>query len=317
MKRYLLIIVALCAMSAAAQQQPAPPQSPAGPSAMDDARNVVAIVNGEVITREKLDQLYQRLGSQMRMQYEKTGGKGQFLENYIRKRLMIQEALKSGFDKRADVIAEMEAAKESALFDRYIRDVVSAPIVTDAAIRKYYEENKEQFAIPETAKVRHIIVTAQQTGPQARSKEQALEIIRGVAAELHKHRPADNTEGARRVFLSRFAEAAQKVSEDGSAPSGGDLGWVEKGVLDPKFEAAAFAMQPGTLSGVVETSFGYHLIFVEEKRPATTEPFDEVRSAVREFLMAQNAATVVETVNKLTNELRGSSKITVFPENIR
>lgn len=311
MKRYLLIVLAaLSAVSAAARQ------APAAPAAQDEAKKIVAVVNGETITRAKLDQLYDRLGTQMRAQYEKTGGKGAFLENYIRKRLLIQEALKMNFHQRPDVIAELEAARESALFDRYVRDVVSEPIVTEAAIRKYYDENKAQFAYPDRARIRHIIITANQNGPNPRTKEQALELAKQVATELNQHRPVDKSPGAIRVFLSRFAEVAAKYSEDSSAQSGGDLGWVDKGYLDTKFDEAAFNMPVGALSGIVETQFGYHLIFIEDKRPAGTEPFEEARHAIREFLMAQNATTVVERVNRLTNELRGTSKISVFPENL-
>jgi parvulin-like peptidyl-prolyl isomerase len=312
----LLGLTLVAALPLAAQQQTAAPAAATAPAAAGDAKSVVAIVNGETITRAKLDQLYSRLGSQMRAQYEKTGGKGQFLENYLRKRLLVQEALKTGFDKRPDVVAEMDAAKESALFDRYVRDVVAAPIVTDAAVRKYYDEHLEDFGVAEKVKVRHIIITANESGPRPHTREQALEIIRVVAAELHQYRPLDDSPGHVQVFLNRFAEAARKYSEDPTGASGGDLGWVERGVFDAKFEEAAFNIRPGVLSGVVETPFGFHLIFVEGKKPASTEPFDEAKSAIKEYLMAQNAAGVVETVNKLTNELRSASKVSVFPENL-
>ena len=70
MRCFLIPIIALAAIPLAAQQQPAP-----HPAASAGARKVVAVVNGETITLEKLDQLYDRLGTQMRDQYEKTGGK--------------------------------------------------------------------------------------------------------------------------------------------------------------------------------------------------------------------------------------------------
>ena len=79
----------------------------------------------------------------------------------------------------------------------------------------------------------------------------------------------------------------------------------------------AFGMPKGTMSGVVETKFGYHLIFVEDKRPAGTQPYEEVRAAIREFLLSQRATEVMTAVNKLTNELRVASKVTLFPENIK
>lgn len=312
MKHFLYVAFALAALPAAAQQANVP-----HPEADDPKKAIVAVVNGETITREKFDQLWDRAGTQMRTQYEKTGGKGAFLDNYIKKRLVIQEALKSGFDKQPTVALELEAARESAIFDRYLRDVVSSSIVTDAAVRKYYEDNREEFAIPESVKVRHIVVTAGDSGPNARTRERARELIGVAAKELLAARPATESEAASRIFLSRFAVAASRYSEDAATSGqGGDLGWVQRGSLDQKFEEAAFNMRPGIMSGIVESAYGYHLILVEEKRPAGTEPFESVRSAIREFLMNESATAVVEQVNRLTNELRNVSKVSVFPENL-
>jgi peptidyl-prolyl cis-trans isomerase C len=281
----------------------------------------VAVVNGETITAQKLDKLYERLGAQMREQYEKAGGKSAFLENYVRKRLVIQEALKSGFDKRADVQADMEASKESTLFDRYVRDVVSANVVTDAGAHEYYDQHKDEFATPERIHVRHIVITASSAGPQARTKGQALEIIKRLATRLREAnsitREITDPKAAAQLRVNQFAQMARQNSEDASAPSGGDLGWLIRGQLDPDFEAAPWALTPGMPSGIVETKFGYHLILVEEKQPAGSESFDHAKSSIREFLMTQHAAEVMETVSKLTNELRAHSKVAIYPENIK
>ncbi|HEX8151795.1 MAG TPA: peptidylprolyl isomerase [Thermoanaerobaculia bacterium] len=310
MKRYLLIALASLAALPLAAQAPA-----AAAAAQDDGKKVVAVVNGEAITRARLDQLWERAGQQMRSQYEQNGGKSAFLENYISKRLMIQEARKAKFDQRPEVVAELEAARESALFDRYVRDVVSESIVSEAAIRKYYDENKDQFSMPERAKLRHIILNNTQAGANPRTKEQSLELMKKIAAELG--RPTDRTPAGTQAFLTRFAAAAAKYSEDATAQSGGDLGWTERGYLDATLDQAAFSVPVGMLSGIVETPFGLHLIFVEDRKAATTESFEDARPAIREFLMAQNATSVVERLNRLTGELKANSNITVFPENVQ
>lgn len=289
--------------------------------AQKEAQKPVAVVNGETITAQKLDQLYERLGTQMREQYEKAGGKPAFLENYVRKRLLIQEAVKAGFDKRAEVQADMEASKESTLFDRYVRDVVSSSIVTDAAVREYYDKHQDEFATPERIHVRHIVITASNSGPRARTKEQALEIIKRVATDLRERnvatRAVTDPKAAAQMRVNQFAQLARQNSEDASGPSSGDLGWLAKGQLDPDFEVVAWALTPGLASGIVETKFGYHLILVEEKEPAGIESFDHIRPSIREFLMTQHAAEVMETVSKLTNELRAHSKVAIYPENIK
>jgi len=313
MKRMLVLSVAVLALPLVAQQTPAP-------AAPAPAPKQVALVNGEVITADKLDYMWDNLGMQMREQYLAAGGKMAFLENYLRKRLIIQEAIKRGFDKRGDVATDMAAASESALFDRYVRDIVAAPIVSDADIRKYYVEHPDEFQQPEKIKVRHIVITAGNQGPAAKTKEQALERIKTISADLLAHhletRSADQ-EAVKRLDLIYFADAARKYSEDGSAASGGDLGWQPKGVFDEAFEDAAWHLLPGAMSGVVETKFGYHLILLEDKKPAGTQPLDEVRAGVREFLLNQKASDIMTAVNKLTNELRMTSKVTLFPENVK
>lgn len=312
MKRMLLVSLAALALPLAAQQQPA-----ASPS----ADPVVATLNGETITSSKLDAMYNRLSPSMREQYNSNGGKAGFLDNYLRKRLLVQEALKQGFDKRPEVQAEMETAKESALFDRYVRDVVASQIVSDAVVKKYYDDHADEFMAPERIKVRHIVITGNGAGPRPKSKEQALEIAKQALAELREKiagvRGADEAT-AQRIKLSYFEQLARKYSEDGSAESGGDLGWQSKGGgLDPQFEEVAFKLEPGTPSGIVETKFGYHIIWVEDKAPAGRESLDRVKPILREYLLAQHAADVMGAVTRLTNELRAQSKMSIYPENIR
>src|SRR5207248_2973803 len=244
-----------------------------------------------------------------------------FLDNYLRKRLLVQEALKQGFEKRPEVQADMENAKEAALFDRYVRDVVGSQIVTEAVLKKYYDDHADEFMAPERIKVRHIIVMANGVGPKPKSKEQALDLIKQVSAELREkvagvHAADEAT--TQRVRLSYFETLARKYSEDGSAQSGGDLGWQSKGGgLDPQFEEVAFKLEPGMPSGIVETNFGYHLIWVEDKEPAGRESFEHVKPILREFLLTQHASEVMQAVTRLTNELRTNSKVSIYRDNIK
>src|ERR1051326_7183301 len=146
----LSLVLGLASVAAFAQQ-------PAAPAATSDSQpKPVVIVNGDIITDQKLDQLYSEMGAQMREQYEKNGGKRAFLDNYLRKRLIVQEAIKHGFDKRPDIQAEVEEAKEAALFQAYIREEIASSVVTEADIKKYYEDNKANFATPEAINVRHL-----------------------------------------------------------------------------------------------------------------------------------------------------------------
>ena len=307
MKRIIVAAVATLISVAGSAQT-------AAPAAPPEDQKIVAVINGETITRSKLDSLYNNMSPQMHAQYERSGGKMAFLDNYVAKRLLLQEAMKSGFDKRPEVQGAIEAAKESAIFDRYVKDVVAAPIVTEAEMRKYYDEHKADFAMPESAKVRHIVITWNN-----KSKQDAMDIIKRAATEIRAGAPSlrDPSPEAKQILLSRFMAAARKFSEDASASAGGDLGWVSRGTLDKNFEDAAFNMGPGTISGIVESQFGYHLIFVEATKAAGTQPFDDVKADLREFLISQHSADLMGAVTRLTNELRANSKLSFYPENIK
>jgi peptidyl-prolyl cis-trans isomerase C len=288
------------------------------PQRTNDGDKPVAVINGEIISAARLDQLWSRVPAQVKTQYKANGGKSAYLNNYIGKRLLVQEALKHGFDKQADVQSDLQAARESTLFDRYVRDVVAAPIVTEAEVRKYYDEHPDDFKVAEKIKVRHIVMMANPAAPNGKTKEEALAEMQRISQELFPFfHGTDESEATKLARLRKFAELAAHYSDDGSAQQGGDLGWVDKGALDPQFEEAAFALPIGKLSGIVETRYGYHLILVEEKKPAGLQPFDEAAPDIHEFLMAQHSAEVINTVQKLTNELRLASKVAVYPENIR
>jgi peptidyl-prolyl cis-trans isomerase C len=311
MKRIALAAIAALASLASFAQQP-PAAAPAAPQPKP-----IAIINGDVITTDKLDFLYDRINQQMRAQYESKGGKAAFLDNYLRKRLIVQEAIKHGFDKRPEVQAEMDAAKESALFEAYIREEVSKSVVTEAEIRKYYDAHQNEFGTPEAVNVRHIILMFNGAGPHPKSKQQAADQLERIAEDLRQSTNAFTTPEAKsHVLQTRFSEAAQKYSEDGVSSNGGSLGWVTRGKLDPKFEDMAFSLQPGTMSPVIETPFGYHLIYVDAKRPAGIKTFESVRADVRATLQAQRMADIMQAVTKLSNELRNDSKVSLFPENL-
>ena len=297
----LILLVAIPAVA----QQPAP---------TDESQKPVAVVNGEVITKAKLDSLYANIPAQMRLQYEKTGGKKAYLDNYVSKRLMIQEALKTSYDQRPEVKLVTEAARESALFDRYIRDVVASNVITEADIRKYYDEHMNDYRTPERVEVRHIVVSWKD-----RTKEEARRRAEQALAELMPYRiaPNANTDAGRQMLSARFADAARRFSEDGVAQEGGYLGWAGRGQYDKGFEDAAFGMKAGTMSGIIETPYGYHLILVENKEDAGVVPFENARGSAREILLGKKMTEIMAAVTRMTNELRQSSKVAIYPENIR
>ncbi|HEU4889748.1 MAG TPA: peptidyl-prolyl cis-trans isomerase [Thermoanaerobaculia bacterium] len=301
MKRCLIILaVAALAVPLFAQQAATPL-----------AKNVVAVVNGESITAEQLDLLWDRIGAKMRAQYEKTGnGKFRFLENYVSKRLLIQLATEADFDKSPAVQAELEAAKEAALFDLYVRDVVASQIVTEEMMRKFYADHAAEFGHPETAKVRLI-----QVSKEKHSVEEARLLLSDILKNLFTVRMSSGNN--HQVLSDAFAAAAKKSSEHASAAAGGDLGWITREGLDPAIREGVFTMQPGSMSGILESGTGLSLVLVEDRAPAWTESYESARAGIREYLLGTNSQKVVEAVSRATRELRASSKVTLYPDNLK
>ncbi len=147
--------------------------------------------------------------------------------------------------------------------------------VADDELRRAYDGNQARFGQPERRTVRHILLTVP---PDADA-----DAVAGVFAEIQAVRK--RIEGG-----EPFDAVAKAVSKDpGSAAEGGSLGEIEKGIMDPAFEEAAFSLAAGALSEPVRSRFGYHLIQVETIKPAAVKPFEEVREQLRAELARQKA----------------------------
>jgi len=100
-----------------------------------------------------------------------------------------------------------------------------------------------------------------------------------------------------------FAALAKEFSQCPSGSKGGDLGYFAQGQMAKPFEDAAFALMPGEISDVVETTFGYHLIKVNDKTPETVLAFDDIKDGLKRYLTQQKVQQeVVLYVQKLKEQ---------------
>ena len=107
-----------------------------------------------------------------------------------------------------------------------------------------------------------------------------------------------------------FAELARQHSEDiATAPNGGDLDFMYKGVFDPAFDEAIAKLKKGEVSGVVKSQFGYHIIKLNETRPAEPVPFEEVKASIQQYLFTTEAKQLVE---RYIDSLRKKAEIKIF-----
>jgi peptidyl-prolyl cis-trans isomerase D len=143
-------------------------------------------------------------------------------------------------------------------------------IVTPQDIESFYNSNAQQFQTPEQVRASHILLKTE-------GKDEAA--VRKQAEDILKQAKAPGAD---------FAALAKKYSEDdGSKANGGDLDYFTKGRMVPEFEQAAFALQPGQISDLVKSQFGFHIIKVVDKKPAATRTLDEARTQIQETLTAQ------------------------------
>lgn len=155
--------------------------------------------------------------------------------------------------------------------------------VSDGEVQKYYTENQAKFSEEEQVKARHILLMVDQNAPKAES-DAVLKQIRDIAAQI---KTADD-----------FAQMAAKYGQDGTKNAGGDLGWFSKGQMVKEFADAAFTLPKATLSEPVRTQFGYHLIWVDDKKEARQIPFDEVKDSIRTTIAVEKVnANLSQTVD--------------------
>ncbi len=136
--------------------------------------------------------------------------------------------------------------------------------VKESDLKAFYEEKKTQFTQPEKRKLSHILIAVNDD----RTADDALAQAQSIKSELSS---------------KTFSELAKEYSEDlGSAKSGGELGWMEKGLFVPEFEQAAEALSRGDVSEPIKTQFGYHLITVTELQPEHTQTYEQVKAELEQ-----------------------------------
>ncbi|MDP3786433.1 MAG: peptidyl-prolyl cis-trans isomerase [Candidatus Omnitrophota bacterium] len=244
---------------------------------------IVAEVGKEKITLEEMDKMIGDIPKQY--QAMALTNKAMFLDSIINQKLLYGEALKQNVEKNAEVKKQIEEATKEIVIREYLKKEIEQKVaVSDADAKAYYDGNKDKFKEPEKIKVFHILVD---------NEAEAKDILAKLKAG------AD------------FAALAKEKSKDASKENGGELGFIAKGQTVPEFEQAAFALQPGQLSDVVKTQFGYHIIKVNEKQPEKELSFDEVKDQLKQMLLSQKQK---DRFDSLLKELKDRNKVVIYKD---
>jgi parvulin-like peptidyl-prolyl isomerase len=301
-----------------AQAPPGPPAPPARAQATD-ATKPAATVNGEPITIGELDAILRREGPAA---VEMPEGKkremrlsllGAMIDDVLLQQFLRQNGPKvdpNEVNKRLSEVVEglkkqgktlQDFLKESGMTEAQVRaDVVNilqwrdyvVSKISDADVKKYYDENKDHFDRV-VVRASHIVLRVPATASDG-EKQAAVLKLRGLRQEIAAGK-------------LDFAEAAKKHSQCPSAPQGGDIGVFSRklSMVDEAFAKTAYQMQPGQVSDVVQTEYGYHLIKVTERKPGTPSDFTKQKEEVRELC-------VWELRQNLLAQMRKAAKIEVL-----
>ena len=212
--------------------------------------------------------------------------------------------------------------KEEIKIDKLIEKVAKLE-VTDKEIAKFYKENPDKFTHPDMVRASHILIEANPeqirqdiisrdkkgllNAEQIEEKvKEAVDKVKAKADEL-RVKAASNPEG--------FEKLARENSQDpGSKDKGGDLGFFAKGQMVPEFEAVAFTIAPNQVSEVVQTSYGYHIIIVTDRKKAGKDSLDEVKEDIRAYLLRQKK---VAALDKMFAGLKSTAKIEYLDEDFK
>jgi peptidyl-prolyl cis-trans isomerase C len=291
------------------------------------AQEIIAVVNDSTITRSDLMWEEAHLMQEMRLRKTPLPGeqlpqlRAELLDNLIDRELLYQQAQEkniqirdrwveraltefkahAGSDAAYAAFLEKSGMSEDQLREqlgkglivqRLLRREVARSIkVSEAEMQTFYRNNPEFFFRKEQIRLRHILIKVDGNALSTQRGEALLK-IQEIQSKLQA--------GA------NFGALALDYSEDASRDRGGDIGVVERTLLVPAFAEAAFALQPGEISDIVETRFGYHLIQLVDRIPSSTMAYRNVRTKIERTLRRNKEKAAAE---KYLGRLRARSTI--------
>ena len=194
--------------------------------------------------------------------------------------------LKSFYQSHLSTYANSIPEKRKAKYAVIDTNKIEASIqVTPDDLNNYYRDHRDAYRVPEQVKVSHILIKTPLPGADGKVDEKG-------AAEA-QHRAQDLLKQIKSG--AKFEDLAKKYSEDpGSAKEGGSLGWIGRGQTVPEFEKTAFSLPKGQTSDLVKSSYGFHIIRVDDKQDAHLKPLDEVKGDIEPALKHQKAQQIAQ-----------------------
>jgi peptidylprolyl isomerase len=209
------------------------------------------------------------------------GAMDRLARNELVRQSIVAEAKQQGWDRRPEVLYQMERARETALLQAYVNNLARpAPTYpSEDEIKGFYEASKDSLTVPAEYQLAQIFVASGDAADKAAAAA-AQKKAADLAARVQKA-PAD------------FAKIAKEASEHkDSAPKGGELGWVPEPQLLPEIRAAVVRMTKGEVSAPIRTVAGWHVVRLIDRKPSVVRPLAEVREQIVATMRLRKAQDV-------------------------
>jgi peptidyl-prolyl cis-trans isomerase D len=241
--------------------------------------------------------------SDVRREFEKQNVKERFDYAVLRKDDLLKQIKPSEAELKAfyqsnkatynNSIPEKRKVQYVALDTAKIEAGVS---VSREDLQGYYDQHRDDYRVPEQVNVSHILIKTPLPGPDGKVDPKGVEEARKKTEDVLKQLKGGGN----------FADLAKKYSEDtGSGKNGGSLGWIGKGRTVPEFEKTAFSLAKGATSDLVQSSYGFHIIRLDDRQAAHVKTLDEVKDQIEGTIKQQKAAqAAANQVNGLLAQAR-------------
>ncbi|HUH01482.1 MAG TPA: peptidyl-prolyl cis-trans isomerase [Kofleriaceae bacterium] len=271
------------------QRRALPPQSP------DELAAPIAKVDDIVITIGELQERINRQSPYIRQRYTSLEQKREFLDNLIRFEVMAKEAFKRGFDKDPDVVRTMKQVMIQKLMKDQFENTLKPEDITDAEMKVFYEQHKDEYNKPEEVRVSAIVL---------KSKAQAAKVAKEALGE-----PGSSNKGFRELVTKYSTDDKTKIR-------GGDLRYFAMDTMEvPKavVEAAFKLGKTGDVAGPITAGNQHYIIKQTGKRKAITKSFESVKRQIQNRLYRDKRT---DSQKAFITGLRQSAKIEVFEGNL-
>jgi len=240
------------------------------------ASEILATVNGEDITQKDVNEFVIKSIPGANYSVLNDVQKKAVVNQMVERKLFLVDAKKIHIENDRNYQQELKKLRENLMLDYWMKKKVEEIEISDKDAGKYYQDNIQKFVTPASVKVRHILVT---------TEEETIAII----AELEL---SENLE-------EKFIELAKSESTGPSAVNGGELDWFVYEQMVPEFSEAAFALKKGSFTKqAVKTQFGYHVIYLKDKKEKGFVPYKTVKADIIKSLRLKRFKTKLDKLSK-------------------